>query len=171
MKATLLTTEEYNAYYDPYIKALGNVDLFQAFNETENEFLNLINSIPEEKLHYSYGIGKWTVAEVLLHVVDTERIFQYRALRIGRNDKTNLAGFDENLFVPESFSNERSVESLKDEFKVVRASTRLLFESFNDQVLLRNGNANNSVISVRAIGFIISGHAKHHIRIIKERYL
>lgn len=63
MKATLLTTEEYNAYYDPYIKALGNVDLFQAFNETEKEFLNLINSIPEEKLHYSYGIGKWTVAE------------------------------------------------------------------------------------------------------------
>lgn len=88
-----------------------------------------------------------------------------------RNDKTNLAGFDENLFVPESFSNERSVESLMDEFKVVRASTRLLFKSFNDQVLLRNGNANNSVISVRAIGFIISGHVKHHIRIIKERYL
>ena len=82
MKATLLTTEEYNAYYDPYIKALGNVDLFQAFNETEKEFLNLINSIPEEKLHYSYGIGKWTVAEVLLHVVDTERIFQYRILVI-----------------------------------------------------------------------------------------
>ncbi len=106
-----------------------------------------------------------------LHLIDTERIFCYRALRIARNDKTNLPGFDENDFARNSKANKRTLQELTEEFKAVRQATLSLFRSFDAEDWIKTGMASNSEISVRAIGFILAGHAIHHQRIIKERYL
>jgi len=107
----------------------------------------------------------------MLHVIDTERIFQYRALRFARADKTDLAGFSENDFVSNSDANERSLVSLLNEFTTLRKSTISLFESFNEDTLLRIGGAGGNTMSVRAAGYLIVGHQKHHVNVVKQRYL
>lgn len=166
-----LPTSEYNPFYHTYIMALGEVSLMDALMDGKEELLSLLAEIPKSKLSFAYAEGKWTLAEVLVHVIDTERIFQYRALRFARNDKVDLPGFDQDLFVPYSNANGRNVQDLMAEYKAVRDSTITLFKSFDQEALKRKGVASGSPMSVRAMGFIISGHQAHHVRIIKERYL
>jgi uncharacterized damage-inducible protein DinB len=134
-------------------------------------FLSLLDETPKEKLEYAYAEGKWTLAEVLLHIIDAERVFQYRALRFARNDKTPLPGFDQDVYVPHSNASKRTIEDIKEEYMAVRQSTILLFNSFDDEALQRLGVSSGSPLSVRATGFIISGHQAHHLKIIRERYL
>lgn len=166
-----LPSSEYNPFYHTYIMALGEVSLMDALLTGKEELLSLLEKIPESKLSFAYAEGKWTLAEVLVHIIDTERIFQYRALRFARNDKVDLPGFDQDLFVPYSNANGRTVEDLMAEYKAVRDSTITLFKPFDEGTLKRKGIASGSPMSVRAMGFIISGHQAHHLRIIRERYL
>jgi uncharacterized damage-inducible protein DinB len=134
-------------------------------------FPEFISSIPDEKWTYAYGLDKWTIAEVLLHVLDTERVFQYRALRFGRNDNTPVPGFDQDQYVPESKANGRSKKSIIEEYSSIRKSSITLFSSFDEGILKRWGTANGFKMSVAALGFVMLGHQKHHRDVIRERYL
>jgi uncharacterized damage-inducible protein DinB len=127
--------------------------------------------LPEEKLTYRYVEKKWTIKEILVHIMDDERIFAYRALRIARNDKTPLPGFEQEDYVPYSRANERSLASIFKEFKTIRNATLSLFRSLKKDDFLRTGIANNHPVSVRALAYHIAGHELHHINVIKERYL
>jgi uncharacterized damage-inducible protein DinB len=130
-----------------------------------------IRSLPEEKLSYRYAEGKWTIREILAHLIDDERIYAYRALRFARNDYTELPGFDQDAYAVNSGANERTIEDLLQEFAAVRNATISLFESFDSQVLTRTGVASGNVMSVRAAAYHIAGHELRHMNIIRERYL
>ncbi len=136
-----------------------------------SEFLSFLDTLPRERLSFSYGPGKWTLAEALVHITDTERIFQYRALRFARNDRTDLPGFDQDAFVPHSNATKRSLGDLRQEYTAVRDSSIALFRTFDRETLDRVGIANGLPMGVGAMGFIICGHQAHHLRIITERYL
>ena len=124
-----------------------------------------------DKFDYSYAEGKWTIKEIIQHIIDTERIFAYRALRISRNDKTPLPGFDENDYVDNTNAKRRGIQDLLSEFSAVRHSNLLMYKSFSDEQLRRIGIASNNEVSVRALGFLILGHLKHHQKVFQERYL
>ena len=130
-----------------------------------------LRSLPDEKLIYRYAKGKWTIKEILAHLIDDERIYAYRALRFARNDRTELPGFEQDNYALESRANIRTIESLLKEFAAVRRSTIALFDSFDGEVLTRSGVASGNVMSVRAAAYHIAGHELRHINIIKERYL
>ena len=171
MKVSDLRSSEYHPYYGPYIKALGDLSLLEALQAGKNELSSFIQQVPEDKFDFSYAEGKWSIAEVLVHLCDAERVFQYRALRFARNDTTELQGFDQDIYVPESFANERSKEEILEELMAVRNSSIALFSSFRAKELIRQGSANGAEMSVRALGFVICGHQAHHFKIIRERYL
>lgn len=172
MKKNILTKNEFSVFNATYINAFDeNQTLIEGLENGLNEFVTLFEAIPTEKLDYRYAPNKWTIKDILLHCIDTERIFSYRALRIGRGDKTPLAGFEENDYVPEAMATKRSLESLLVEYQYVRNATIALFTHFSDAQLAYLGTASNNYISVRAIGFLISGHQAHHLQVIKERYL
>ena len=171
MKTSELVKGDYHAFYEPYIFALGDVELMDVLRKQRENFPQFISSIPEDKWHSSYAEGKWTIAETLVHVLDAERVFQYRALRFARGDKTNLPGFDQDAYVPYSGAGARTKEEVIEEYQVVRASTIALFSQFNKEVLRSRGKANEAEMSVAALGFIICGHQRHHRNIIRSRYL
>ncbi len=166
-----LNTNEYNSFYQAYIDACGDFELVEGLVNNLENTLKLFNSIPSEKQEYSYDVGKWTIKELLQHLIDSERIFAYRALRIAREDKTNIPGYEHNDYVPVSRANNRSYIDLVEEFELVRKSSIALFTGFDKKMLFNIGTANNDNISVRAIGFIMIGHYNHHIKIVNERYL
>ena len=171
MRVTELKKEEYNPFYQTYIDVLGDVELLDILRSQLKNFPQFLESLPDEKLNYAYADGKWTIAEALIHVLDTERVFQYRALRFMRGDKTPLPGFDQDLFVPNSNADRRTKESIIEEYRVVRRSTIALFSNMKGQMLHNMGIASDSPMSVAALGFIICGHQKHHRNVIRERYL
>nr|WP_299382025.1 DinB family protein [Allomuricauda sp.] len=172
MLSSELSTSEYNQFYHTYILALGGeVKLIDQLVDGKDIFLSFLKDIPQDKLGYAYGPGKWTLTEVLMHIVDAERVFQYRALRFARKDNTPLPGFDQDIYVPESNANRKTKEEIMQEYRSVRESTIALYKSFSDDVLLRMGTASGSGMSVRAQGFVICGHQAHHMKIIRERYL
>lgn len=171
MNLSQLDENEYNPHYKHYISTLGNVDLFEILRTSSEELLELIKDLSEEKMIYRYEEGKWSIKELLQHLIDTERIMSYRALRFARNDATELAGFDENWYVDNSNGNNRNSNDLAEEFMCTRSASISLFKSFTDEMLLLSGTANGSDMTVRALGFIIAGHQLHHLKIIKERYL
>ncbi|MFD1014855.1 DinB family protein [Winogradskyella rapida] len=172
MTRTTLLPSEYHNFYQIYIDqvdpALGIVE---GLKTQHLVILNFYKQLPEDKHNYAYAKDKWTIKDVLLHIIDTERILAYRALRISRGDKTALAGFEQDDFVVHGKANERSMESLCAEYSAVRQASIALFSSFDDAANLRVGEASGFPISVRALGFIILGHENHHNRIIEERYL
>ncbi len=170
--ASELTPGEYASFYEPYLKALPQEEpLLSLMKRTGRAFEKQVSAISDKELFFAYEAGKWTLAEVLLHIIDAERVFQYRLLRFGRRDATDLPGFDENKYVPYSHANKRSAESLINEFNAVRASSIFLLETMTPTDLQFTGSANGSSMSVRALAFIICGHQIHHFRIIRERYL
>ncbi len=171
MKTTEIKSGDYNPYFKTYVDLVGDVDLIPQLEKQLENFPKFIKSIPEEKLRYSYAEGKWTVLEALQHVIDTERIFQYRALRFSRGDETPLMGFDQDVFIPYSRANEKSITEIVNEYITVRNSTLSLFRSFDSNALKRKGIASESPMSVGAIGFILSGHQRHHRDVIRDRYL
>ncbi|MCK5440840.1 MAG: DinB family protein [Maribacter sp.] len=171
MRSIELQSEDYNPFYQTYIDVLGNVELMDMLRRQLKNFPEFLESLPDEKLGYAYAKSKWTIAEVLVHVLDAERVFQYRALRFMRGDKTPLPGFDQNIFVPNSNADRRTKESIIEEYKVIRRSTIALYSNMNGQSLRRKGVASDSPMSVAALGFIICGHQKHHRNVIRERYL
>ena len=171
MPITKPEPSEYAPFYHSYIGKVTQNDLITALKAGGDYFEKFVSNIPKDKADYRYAEGKWTVKEVLSHMLDTERIFAYRALRFARNDKTELAGYDEKLYVPESNAANRNIESFIDEGIYIRKATIALFESFTEAMSKRTGTANGREISVRALGFLIPGHELHHLGVIKERYL
>lgn len=171
MKSNQLPINEYATFYKSYIQALEDVELIEELEICLHDFIRFVQNIPMDKFDYRYANGKWTIKEIIQHLIDSERVFSYRALRISRNDKTPLPGFDENDYVANSNGNTRNLQSLLTELAVVRQATLSLFNSFTQEQLTRIGITNNSEVSVRAIGFIIIGHQKHHQKIFSERYL
>ncbi|WP_340198691.1 DinB family protein [Ascidiimonas sp. W6] len=171
MNIIQLKSNEYHLYYQPYFEILGEVDLVEELYSRQDYLFDLLKNIPADKFKYAYEDGKWTIAELLLHIIDTERIFQYRALRFSRNDSTDLSGFEQDQYVANSNAFLRSKKDLIEEFKSVRNSSITLFSAMTDEALLRRGKASGNIISVRALGFLISGHQRHHEQILLERYL
>jgi len=158
-------------FYHNYINQVPEGSLQQALQKHELEVIPFLESIPADKWSHRYAEGKWTIKELVQHLIDAERIFNYRALCFARRDETPLPGFDEDFYVIHSDANRRSNEEFLKELQVVQQSTIHLFNSFTEEQLEATGIANNNPIYVKAIGYIIVGHTRHHLNIIKERYL
>ena len=158
-------------FYHNYINQVPQDDLREAFKVQTPAFIKFIESIPPDKYDYRYADDKWTIREVLQHIIDAERVFAYRALRFARKDATPLPSFDENLFAENAKADKRDWKEMVEEFKVVRKSSEYMFNSFDDDQLDATGISNSNPVYVLAIGFVIVGHAIHHMRITKERYL
>jgi uncharacterized damage-inducible protein DinB len=167
----LLNLESIPHYYKNYIKQVEETDLIMALRISGNRMSEIAHGIPEAKADYRYAEGKWSVRELLCHMIDTERIFAYRALRFARNDKTPLEGFEENDYAPQANAEGRSLKKIADEMARLRASTIDLFEGFTPEMLSRKGLANKNELSVIGLGFIIAGHETHHRHVLVERYL
>ena len=162
---------EYHPYYGNYIQLSKDAPLVESLKDSMQVFQNFVSNIPESQLGFSYAPGKWTIAELLMHLLDAERLFQHRAFRFARNDKTALPGFEQDDYVPESMAGQRSKENIIQEYASIRQSTIQLFDSFSDEMLQRIGTASGSPMSVRALGHVIVGHQVHHLNILRERYL
>lgn len=159
------------AFYHNYINKVSKEDLNAIFTDHQHQFLDLLTSIPPEKWDYAYAEGKWTIKEVVQHVIDGERIFCYRALCFARKDTTPLPGFDENDYALYSKASQRTPNDLINELKTVQKSSADLFASFDREQLEATGTANQNPNYVLGIGYIIVGHTLHHMDILKERYL
>lgn len=171
MNSNQLPENEYSVFNATYIKAIENVELLEELEISLHDFIRFVREIPMDKFDYRYAEDKWTIKEIIQHVIDAERVFGYRALSISRNDKTPLPRFEENEYVENANANSRSIQELLTEFSAVRHSNLLLFKSFSVEQLLRIGIASNHPVSVRALGFLIIGHLKHHQKVFQERYL
>lgn len=159
------------AYFHTYTNQVLEDDLMEAFRNQEVNLFNFLQSLPVEKRTYSYAPGKWTIIEVLQHLIDAERVFAYRALCFSRGDQTPLPSFDENNYAIHSKANKRNWDQLIEEFKHIRKGNELMFEAFDEQQLDAAGTASNNPLYVLGVGFIMVGHVNHHIRITRERYL
>lgn len=171
MKLRQLPINEYASFYAPYLNALGDVNLIEELEISLHDLIHFVQNIPMDKFDYRYAEGKWNIKEIIQHVIDTERIFAYRALRISRDDQTPLPGFDENHYISNTEAASRSIQDLLTEFSAVRHSNLFLFKSLSEDQLKKIGTASNATVSVRAIGFIMIGHQKHHQKVFQEKYL
>lgn len=171
MNSNQLPVNEYSSFQATYIAAISNVELLEELEIALHDFIRFIQNLPMDKFDYRYAEGKWTIKDIIQHIIDTERIFSYRALRISRGDTTPLPGFDENDYAKATNANQRSIQDLLTELSAVRHATLLLFKSFDQEQLLKIGISSGSEVSVRAIGFIIIGHQRHHQKVFEERYL
>ncbi len=160
----------YPAYMEKYVMLVEADSVRETINKYTQSLMVFFENIPEEKAPYRYAEGKWSVKEMLQHIIDTERIFGYRALSIARKDTTPLPGFDENTYANASKADERSLAGLIEELKAVRTSTDLLLKSFTEDDLQQTGITNGHPNTVNAIGYIIFGHILHHKKILEERY-
>ncbi len=169
----MLHDHEYPAYFKNFIEGLtsNGKSIVENMEETGNDLVNDLSGLSEEKLLFAYAEGKWTIKELVQHIIDTERIFNYRALRFARNDSTNIEGFEQDDYNDNVDANARDFQEMLEEFSWVRKNSIALFKSFSEEALLRKGLASGNLISVRAIGYITSGHQQHHLNVIKERYL
>lgn len=172
MKRSELKKEEVGEFYWRYISLISEEsELIESLEQNTREIADFLGSIPSEKWLYRYEPEKWSILEMIQHLIDTERIFQYRALCFARNEKNPLPGFDHDSYVVQSEADKRSAQELIAEFKLMRSSGIHLFKSFSEEVLKREGNMNGVKATPRAIGFIMPGHALHHMDIIRKRYL
>mgnify|MGYP006140705489 FL=1 len=164
---------EYAPYFERYMQlsVLKDKTIIESLESAQDEFESVLRNLPDKKHSFSYATGKWTLKELIQHVIDTERVFCYRALSFARNDQTPLPGFDQDIFVDNATANERDYYDLLDEMKVLRKSSIQLFKSFSKEALLRIGVASDNKMSVRALGYLFSGHQIYHINNVKECYL
>ena len=158
-------------YYQKYVDRCAGEDVMGALLDSLKQCRALFARIPTDMGDHRYAPDKWTIKDVLQHMIDAERVFAYRALRFGRNDATPLPGFEEDEYARSANASARPLADLYMETEIVRGSTILLFQSFDDAMLLRQGTANGQPASVRAMGWITAGHMLHHIGVIEERYL
>lgn len=170
MRLSELKENEFNHFYAAYLNMVGEEELIEALETSRDWFVNYSSELTVEKLAYAYGPNKWTIAEVLIHITDTERIFQYRAFRFSKNDQTPLPGFDHEDYVGKSESEKRTKEDIVAEFLAVREATLTMFRLMSKEKLSYIGTASDMPWSVAALGFVISGHLKHHAKILEERY-
>lgn len=162
---------EFFSHFQVYIDQVPEGDLLELIEQQPEQLLLELGEISEEQGNFRYADGKWSLKEVLGHMVDTERIMSYRLLRIARGDTTPLPGFQEELFVSNGQFDQRSVTEILQDFSVVRKSTLSLVQNLDDTAWVRMGTASGGPVSARALAYIIYGHALHHFKIIRERYL
>lgn len=164
-------SSDYDTFFSRYIDQVKEDDLRTAFATQLPSIMEVLASINEQQSLYTYAAGKWTMREMLQHIIDAERIFAYRALCIARKEKSGLPAFDENEYAANSNSNQRHWKSLCNEFMNTRLSSQDMFASFTEEMLNTQGIANNRSITVLSLGYIIVGHVYHHISVLKEKYL
>ncbi|MGD6834456.1 DinB family protein [Sutcliffiella halmapala] len=162
---------EYPSYYNNYIKLVPAGNLLEILEDQLKEAVTLFSGLSEEQGNIAYASGKWTVKEVVGHMMDTERIMSYRLLRIARGDQTPLAGFSEVDYALEGDFTERPLSELVEEFQAVRKSTLSLLHGMPEHAWLRSGTANELPLTAQAIAYIIAGHGIHHVNIIKDKYI
>ena len=162
---------EYIPYYADYIGRVPDGDLFGFLAGQSDSLRRLLSGLSAEQAEFRFGPAEWSIKEVVGHVNDTERVFAYRALRIARNDQTPLAGFDQDNYVRAANFGERTLPDLLEEFDLQRRANILTFNRLSPEAALRCGTANNGVISVRALLYIMAGHVEHHIESLKQNYL
>jgi len=158
-------------YYENYVSQVPETDIREGFAAQPAELRSALNGVDEAKGSYAYADGKWTVKEVLSHLIDGERIFAYRILRISRGDETPIEGFEQDGYIENSNANNRSFADLLDEFELTRRANVLMLNNLNEAALKRMGTASDNPVSVRALANISIGHVRHHLNILNERYL
>ncbi len=168
-----LNENECHPYYKVYIDQVfsNGKTIVENLEDTVTTFLSTLSEIPVNKHEYRYANDKWSIKELIQHLIDSERVFSYRALRFARNDSTELSGFEQDDYVAVYEANSRDFHELLEELEMTRRSTVLLFKSFGEKELLRIGTASDNQMSVRALGYVIAGHLVHHYQVINERYL
>lgn len=171
LAATRPEADEYSPYYGKYIELVPTADVTTTLSRQLEETLLLLRSIPEERAGHRYAPDKWSIKELVGHLIDGERIFAYRALRFARGDETPLPGFDQDDYVKGANFDRRPLSELAEELAHVRQSTLSLLRSLDGEGWLRRGKANDQEVSVRALAYIMAGHETHHMRILRERYL
>lgn len=162
---------EYDPYYERYISLVTETDPVAVLASQPTELQDLFTGLPEEKGLYAYDAGKWSIKEVLGHLIDGERMFAYRVFRIARADKTPIEGFEQDGYIENAYSSDRSFGELLEEFNLLRRANVLFFNNLRDEQWKFLGTANNAQVSVRALAYIMAGHVRHHIAILRERYL
>ena len=162
---------EYAAYYGKYVSLVPDADIVNTLTKQMNDTLAAWRAVPADKADHRYAPGKWSTKEMMAHVVDTERIMAYRALRIARGDKTPLPGFEQDGFISNTDWSGQTIADLADEFEAVRKSNLHLFRSFTDSAWKQAGTASDNPITARALAYIIAGHELYHQEILQNRYL
>lgn len=162
---------EFQKYIQRYLDLVPGENILQELKNSEQKTLDVYSKLDEVSSLFRYAENKWTLKEVLQHLIDCERIFQFRALSISRGDQQDFPGFDEEFYAKNSNADERKLSELTDEYSTVRASSILLFKSFTPEMLSKKGFANGNEIAVETIIKLIVGHNLHHLNVIKERYL
>ncbi len=165
------TPEEYPEYYNQYLNLVKDGDIINILEEQSLYVQKFIASIPEEKGDSTYGFGKWTIKEVFGHLIDSERILTYRALRIARRDKQPLPGYEQDDYVKNAKYYRKTLKEIADEMLLLRAANLKFFESFDSEDMIQRGVANDQELTVRAILYILAGHELYHINFIKDNYL
>ena len=166
-----MATTNFQEYFNHYIKQVDSLEPVMALEETQKEFITLLEKVDDEKGLFCYDEGKWSIKEVVSHIIDAERVFAYRAMSFARNDQNDLAGFDDHLYTKNSGANNRSMEELLAEFDIVRKASIALYGSFDEAMWARTGTANGITIDVKSLAYLIAGHSRHHGNILLERYL
>lgn len=162
---------EYAAYYERYVSLVEETDIVSAMEKQISELENLLPAIGEEQSLHAYAPGKWTIKEAVGHLTDGEKIFAYRALRVSRNDKTPIEGFEQDGYIENANFNSTQFKDLIDELLLARKSNLIMFKNMPESAWSRLGTASNAPVSVRGLAYIMVGHIRHHINILKERYL
>lgn len=158
-------------FYHDYVHKISEPDVSNALTNSGEQCLTLFRSISEEKSAFRYADGKWSIKELVSHVIDAERVFAYRALSFARNDNNSLPGFEENEWAASSKADNRTFEEIINEYDHVRKATIDLFASFDEEMLVRTGTASGGLFNVANLGYVIAGHETHHRNILNERYL
>jgi hypothetical protein len=165
------SSSEYAHYYGDYVSHVPKENVIETLKAQMHEIYTFINSIPGDKAFHSYEDGKWTVKQTIGHIVETERVFAYRALAFSRRDPSPLPSMDQDDYVKYSNYNSRTISNLANEYLAVRISSIHLFQNMTKEMISLKGKASGSEFSVRSIPFIIAGHELHHLELIKEKYL
>ncbi|MEW6701774.1 MAG: DinB family protein [Bacteroidota bacterium] len=163
--------DEYAAYYQTYVEKVPEGNIIKILKKQTNEVKKLFKNVSKKKSLFRYSPEKWSVREVLGHIIDTERIFAYRALRFARSEQKDLPAFDENEYIRQSNYHVIKLANLVDEFCALRKSNLLMLKNFSDEMWLRKGTANNNSFTVRAMAYIMAGHVNHHLNVLREKYL
>jgi uncharacterized damage-inducible protein DinB len=162
---------EYGSFYQGYIDLSAEEDVVAALDAQARKTATLLGDLSDEQASQRYAPDKWSIKQLVGHVTDSERIFAYRALSIARGETTPLPGFDQDPYVANAASDDRSISDLTEELAAVRRANLMMFRAFSEEAWHRSGTASEYPISVRAIAFIILGHERHHVRILRDRYL
>ncbi len=163
-------TDEFDPYYSTYVSLISGDNVLPILDKQPSELNALFVNVPEERGIFAYDVGKWTIKELLSHIIDGERMFAYRILRISRGDTTPIEGFEQDGYIENSNADNRSFADLITEFDLLRRANMLMFNNLSPEAARRLGTASGKAVSVRALAYIMAGHVKHHINILNERY-